>query len=288
MLVTSGALRSLRWPLSHSSYSVTRPASGGRRLLSDMGPTSLRFSGIDALRGGAMLWMTAYHFAFDLNHFGHIRQNFYADPLWTWQRTGIVSLFLLCAGMGQALAVQQGQSWPRFWRRWTQVAGCALLVSAGSAWMFPRSWISFGVLHGMAVMLLVTRWLLVRGWLRGVVPWVGAALLWAAAPLAAEGLQALAATGLASAFDSRWLNWIGVVTHKPITEDYVPLLPWLGVMWLGVGLMQQPRWASLMSSAPGTLARALAPLGRWSLSYYMLHQPVLIGALMGWGAWRAL
>jgi uncharacterized membrane protein len=26
--------------------------------------------------------------------------------------------------------------------------------------------------------------------------------------------------------------------------------------------------------------RQLAALGRWSLSYYMLHQPVLIGALM--------
>ena len=115
-----------------------------------MSAPSTRFPGIDTLRGAAMLWMTAYHFGFDLNHFGYLRQNFYEDPVWTWQRSGIVSLFLLCAGMGQALAVQQGQRWPRFWRRWAQVAGCALLVSAGSALMFPRSWNSFGVLHAMA------------------------------------------------------------------------------------------------------------------------------------------
>ena len=153
-----------------------------------MAATQPRFDAIDALRGAAMLWMTAYHFAFDLNHFGHIRQNFYEDPVWTWQRTGIVSLFLLCAGMGQVVAVQRGQSWPRFARRWVQVAGCAALVSLGSLWMFPRSWISFGVLHGMAVMLLVTRWALVRGWY-GVVR--GA--LWASLliPAAFVGLHAL-------------------------------------------------------------------------------------------------
>ncbi len=27
--------------------------------------------------------------------------------------------------------------------------------------------------------------------------------------------------------------------------------------------------------------RPLAVLGRWSLTFYMVHQPVLIGALMG-------
>ena len=30
-------------------------------------------------------------------------------------------------------------------------------------------------------------------------------------------------------FDPRLTNWIGLMTHKPATEDYVPLLPWIGV-----------------------------------------------------------
>ena len=98
--------------------------------------------------------MTCFHFAFDLNHFGFIHQDFYRDPLWTVQRTCILSLFLLCAGCGQAIAVHSGQTWGRFWRRWSQVAACAIAVSAGSALMFPNSWIYFGVLHGMAVMAL--------------------------------------------------------------------------------------------------------------------------------------
>ncbi|HOM22077.1 MAG TPA: heparan-alpha-glucosaminide N-acetyltransferase domain-containing protein, partial [Ottowia sp.] len=67
-----------------------------------MSAAAARHDRLDALRALALLWMTGYHFAFDLNHFGHIRQNFYADPVWTAQRTAIVSLFLLCAGAGQA------------------------------------------------------------------------------------------------------------------------------------------------------------------------------------------
>lgn len=238
-----------------------------------------RLDHIDALRGLALAWMTAYHFCFDLNHIGYIRQDFYFDPFWTWQRTGIVSLFLLCAGMGQALAVQRGQSWSRFWRRWAQVAGCALLVSIGSWWMFPKSWISFGVLHGMAVMLIVVRWLLVRGWLHGFVPWVAGAALVLATPWLGDMLRQQELPAAHAAFDGRWLNWLGVVTTKPITEDYVPLFPWMGVMLWGAGLAQlaQRCWRT-----SGAVGRALAVPGRWSLSYYMLHQPVLIALLSLW------
>src|SRR5690606_29556462 len=105
----------------------------------------------------AIVWMTAYHFCFDLSHYGYWAQDFRGNPFWTLQRTGIVSLFLLCAGLGQAVAWQRGVDRARFARRWAQVAGCALLVTAGSYFMFPRSFIYFGVLHGMAVMLLVAR-----------------------------------------------------------------------------------------------------------------------------------
>lgn len=222
---------------------------------------------LDALRGLAMVWMAVFHFCYDLNHFGLIRQAFRSDPFWLWQRTAIVTLFLSCAGLALALALQAGQGWPRFWRRWAQVAGCALLVSAGSALMFPRSWISFGILHGIALMLVLARLAApLRGW------------LW---PL---GLAAIMLPRLVQDpfFESRWTNWIGLVTRKPVTEDWAPVLPWLGVMLWGLAagqwlLAQRPGWLA------GALPRALAPLaalGRWSLSFYMVHQPVLIGALM--------
>jgi uncharacterized membrane protein len=229
--------------------------------------------------------MAGFHFCFDLNHYRLLDppQHFLSDPFWTGQRIAIVTLFLGCAGLGQALALDAGLGWPRFWRRWAQVAACAALVSLGSAQMFPLSWISFGVLHGVAVMLLLVR-LLVPALER-------AQARWARMPsvnrvLLALGALALALPhGLRSAWlDGRWWNWTGLVAHLPRTEDYVPLLPWIGVMLWGLALgrwllAHRPTW--LAGPLPG-LARPLAVLGRWSLSFYMLHQPVLIGLLLAW------
>lgn len=239
------------------------------------GPARQHF--LDILRGGAVLWMTAFHFAFDLNHFGLIHQDFYRSSVWTVQRTCILSLFLFCAGFGQALAVHAGQSWSRFWRRWLQIAACAVAVSVGSALMFPNSWIYFGVLHGMAVMLLVCR---------ASASW-GPRLWWAglcALAVAQLGPYLHAAMPILAALDDKALNWIGLISHKPITEDYVPVLPWLGVMWWGMAAGQlalSRGWVDRLGRGGSAMPLpVLAWIGRWSLSWYMVHQPLLIGALV--------
>jgi uncharacterized membrane protein len=243
-----------------------------------------RFDAVDALRGLAMVWMTAFHFCFDLNQFGYIKQDFYRDPVWTWQRTLILSLFLFCAGLGQSIAVNQGQSWPRFWRRWARVLGCALLVTAGSWWMYPQSFIYFGVLQGMALMLIIAR--LTATWGRWL--WLLGAIAIAIKFLLVNALETGSMSVLADALNTAQLNWLGLVTRKPITEDYVPMLPWLGVIWWGVAAghwLTMPRTSCLTWQLPAPLG-PLASIGRWSLSYYMLHQPVLIGVLMA-VAWFA-
>lgn len=245
---------------------------------------TVRLDRIDILRAVAMLWMTAFHFCFDLNHFGFIEQDFYDDPFWTWQRTFIVSLFLFTAGLSQAVALQHGQGWLRFWRRWAQVAGGALLVSFGSWLMFPETFIYFGILHGIAAMLILVR--LTAGW--GVWLWPLGALAismkWVA-PLVIGALPSL------TFLNQPGFNVLGFISELPVTEDYAPVLPWLGVMWWGVAagrwaLMNRPEWLGA-GDAPATgLRRGLVLLGRWSLSYYLLHQPLMIGLLAAFVWWR--
>ena len=253
---------------------------------------------VDQLRGLAVVWMVAFHFCFDLDWLGFQSFDMLGDPWWTTQRTLIVTLFIWTAGLSQVLAVRGGQSPLGFWKRWSQIAGCALLVSVSSYLSFGASWIYFGVLHAVAVMLLLVRAAL---WL--ALPWWAWLAMGAAVIASAQGIPALLQATLASevqvSLNNFPMNILGWISEKPITEDYVPLAPWLGVMCLGVafalwrGVGRQPghhggshapvrngRAAAQGSSDAATALRGwLAWTGRHSLLIYMVHQPVMVAFL---------
>jgi uncharacterized membrane protein len=233
-------------------------------------PTN-RLTQLDALRGFAMVWMTVYHLCFDLNYFGWIQQDFYTNPFWTWQRSCIVSLFLLCVGWSQAAA--SVTSTKLSWKRWLQIAGCAALVSMSSYVMYPKSFIYFGVLHGVCVMLLI---------LWGLRFFVRQERIYVVLGLVCMVLFAYPPVVLNAA---PW-NVLGLISQKPITEDYVPLLPWFAlVLWgyaLGRWLQVEPKNKGLNTTFNPKMLKPiswLAKLGQYSLAYYMLHQPVLLGIL---------
>jgi uncharacterized membrane protein len=61
-------------------------------------------------------------------------------------------------------------------------------------------------------------------------------------------------------------------------------MPWLGVLWWGVAAGQwvmrnRPGWLGTGASSEGRVGRGAAMLGRWSLSYYLVHQPFMIGSI---------
>jgi uncharacterized membrane protein len=148
--------------------------------------------------------------------------------------------------------------------------------------MFPKSFIYFGVLHGIALMLIVVR--LTAPWGRWL--WLAGAIAIALKPLAA---WAHMQWPLLEFLNGPAWNWLGLISRKPVTEDYVPLFPWLGAMWWGVAAGQWllSRRTAWVRTAMPPAAAPLAWLGRWSLSWYMLHQPVLIGAMTAWSYFAA-
>jgi uncharacterized membrane protein len=83
--------------------------------------------------------------------------------------------------------------------------------------------------------------------------------------------------------ESPWLLPFGVVPENLVMPDYRPLLPWFGVVLLGVfagnvvyGGGKRP---ALFAGKAPVAARPLPPLGRNSLFIYLIHQPIL-GALL--------
>lgn len=244
------------------------PARGMRKQPKPAAPviaTPARIAALDALRGAAIVAMIAYHFAFDLSLFWVARFDFERDPFWLAARATIVTAFLLTAGISITLARLQRASPAKRWRRIAQIAACALAVSVASALAFPRTWIWFGVLHAIAVSSVLA-WPLTR-----------------APRLALAAGIAVVVAGLSfshPAFDTRALGWIGFATSKPPTEDYVPLFPWLGVLFIGVWLGHGLARRSFAPLAPlGKAPAILRWLGRHSLAVYMVHQPVMIGTL---------
>jgi len=82
-------------------------------------------------------------------------------------------------------------------------------------------------------------------------------------------------------FDLPWLNWVGLMTHKPATEDYVPLLPWFGVVLVGISIgwwLLERRMHDLRQISRAS-PKWLTWLGRHSLLVYMIHQPIMMGLL---------
>jgi uncharacterized membrane protein len=235
----------------------------------DMDAPTLRQAGasripaLDAARGIAIIAMVVYHFCFDLRYFGITHSDFENDPRWLTARSLILGSFMLIAGVSLVLASRRTHASRRWLVHVAKIAAAALLVTAASAAMFPQSFIWFGVLHAIAVSLLLARPFVNRPALAAV---VGIAVVLAGV------------TFTHPAFDSRALGWIGFMTAKPMTEDYVPLFPWAGVLLLGVAAgdrLMRVQFAPL--AALGHAPRWLRLLGRHSLAIYLVHQPVLIG-----------
>jgi uncharacterized membrane protein len=84
-------------------------------------------------------------------------------------------------------------------------------------------------------------------------------------------------------FNPRWINWIGLAATKPQTEDYAPLIPWIGLYWIALGyygITSQNRPQNTIK--PPTILcniKFLDWMGRNSLLIYLIHQPILFALL---------
>ena len=222
-----------------------------------------RLPGLDALRGGAILAMFGYHFAWDLTLFGWADWPVQAHAGWLAYRTAVLSGFLAISGMALALAMQGGVRLRRFALRLGRLLAAAGAVSLATYLALPQVYVVFGVLHCLAATSLIGL----------ALSRLSAATLLCLAAIA----LALPAFGCGPAFAEPWLNWLGLAPEVPASLDHVPLLPWLAPYLAGLALGRHlPAFAWRPA---GRLTTALAWAGRHGLLLYLAHQPVFLGLL---------
>lgn len=231
-----------------------------------------RIAAIDIARGVAIVAMIVYHFTWDLAFLGFIDLDPTRSLPWIVFQKLIVGSFIALTGISLVLGHGEGIRWKPFWRRFAIIAGAALLVTLGTYAFSAETFVYFGVLHAIALFGLM-------------------GLPFLRAPLALVIVLAIAIIALplfiqSPLFGEKLWSWIGLWDVPPPTEDLVPILPWFGVTLAGIAAA---RWA-LSSGVAARIAeykgtsspsRLLAKMGRWSLVIYVLHQPILIGVLMG-------
>ena len=230
----------------------------------------MRIALVDLMRGVALIAMTIFHLGWDLGMFAVIDMRVMFEPGPRWFARCIAGTFLFLVGFSLWLAHRDGISWRPFLIRLAQVGGAAAVITIATWFATPDAFIFFGILHSIALASVLG-----LAFLR--LPW------WATA---AAGIFVLVSRPLMQTplLDGPAWWWTGLSAIIPVSNDYVPVFPFFGMVLLGIAAAQlasSQGWLSVLAAPrlDQPVARMLRFIGRHSLVYYLLHQPVMIGIL---------
>ena len=230
-----------------------------------------RIPAIDVARTIAIVAMALFHFGRDLDMYGIAPPGSTYSGAWFWAARLIAGSFLFLVGMGLWLGHGRGVRWEGFLRRLALVALGAGLVSLGTWHAVPQAWVRYGILHSIAVSsMLALPFLRCPAWLTAL-----------------AGLGALALPRWV-ALEAPALFWTGLSGPVPPQVDFEPLFPWIAPVLFGLAAARAADRAGLIDRLrdpdPAPWLDRLAWPGRHSLAIYLIHQPVLVGLVLGWRA----
>ncbi|WP_052592335.1 DUF1624 domain-containing protein [Luteipulveratus mongoliensis] len=228
-----------------------------------------RIAAVDVLRGVAIIAVIAYHLTWDLGSLDLIGTDISHTATGRGIAHAIAGTFLTLVGVSLVLAHRDGFRARSFWRREIEIIGYAALVTLATYVTFPSEFVSFGILHSIAVSSVLA------------LPFVWASKTTA---IGAAGLAVLLPRMVTIPGDSRWWSWTGLTEGAQPTMDNAPVLPMFALTLAGLVvtrmLHEQGRLEVLSRwRAERGAGGALSFLGRHTLAIYLLHQPILLGVL---------
>lgn len=236
---------------------------------------------MDAARGVAILMMVVYHLTYDLDTFGGYGVSS-TTGFWRYFADATAFSFVFLVGVSLAISharargrQPEGSLFGKYLVRGLFVFGWGIVLTVVSL-MLGMGVIAFGILHLIGVSII-----LAYPFLNLRLPNLLLGLCIVAVGIYLQSLDLVS--------ESPWLLPFGVVPEGWLMPDYRPLLPWFGVVLLGLffGNVVYGGGRSPLGAGTGPLvAKPLGTLGRWSLAIYLIHQPVLIAALAALGIIR--
>ncbi|MBI2465215.1 DUF1624 domain-containing protein [Candidatus Shapirobacteria bacterium] len=231
-----------------------------------------RYWQIDALRGVAIAGMVIYHFLVDLEMIFQVPIGVYKFPVVILARITAI-LFIALAGISASVKFERIRSvgsravWLSYGKRALEILFWAGIVSAVTYIMFPGETVVMGILHflGLSTLLIVPL-LYIKNNL-----WIGIMAL--VTFVLAIFIPNIVATHY-------WLIPLGIVPKTFGSLDYFPLIPWFGVMLLGVIIGKSlSKKLELNVGAVSGMCKLLTMIGQKSLLVYLVHQPILWGVM---------
>lgn len=240
-----------------------------------------RFWEIDVLRGVAIVMMIVYHLMFDLAFFGIYPIDLWSLPILVFLYP-IGTLFLILVGVSLTISYGRAQNRLSRWQLRRKFIVRGLFIFAGgmvitlATWIvLPHEFIIFGVLHCIGISIILAYpfiELRYTSLLLGIISII-------------SGIYLLSSVTVGFP----WLLWAGFVPQGFVTLDYFPLLPWFGVVLIGIVIGQTfyhgyTRKFSIRDYSDKKVVKGISFLGRHSLLIYFIHQPIILGLLALAGA----
>jgi uncharacterized membrane protein len=232
-----------------------------------------RFWEVDAARGVAIIMMVVYHSTYDLDTLGGYDIQ---STTGSWAHFADVTAGLFLFLVGVSLTISRARTSLTGWRLFGKYLARGLRILAYGVVLtivflaLGMGVVVFGILHLIGISIILAYPFLGLRFTNLV---LGVLIFVAGQYILVQGLDS----------QSFWLLPFGVVPEGVIMPDYRPLLPWFGVVLIGLffgnvvyGDGRRP--AVLEDKAP-VLARPLLPPGRNSLFIYVIHQPIIIALL---------
>ena len=236
-----------------------------------------RFWEVDAARGVAIIMMIVYHSTYDLDVLGGYDIQA-TSGYWTLFADLTAGLFLFLVGV--SLAISRARTNLTGWKLFLKYLARGLRILAYGVVLtliflaFGMGVVAFGILHLIGVSIILAYPFLKLRFTNLV---LGTLIFAAGQYVLAQDFYS----------QSVWLLPFGVVPEGLIMPDYRPLLPWFGVVLIGLFFGNVVYGDGLRPAVPEDkaplLAGPLLPLGRNSLFIYLIHQPIIIAVLAALG-----